>query len=220
MNFQAARNLEGQKDASGYQAGVSMTGTIMGIEEKKFTEKGKPFQQISLKDSLGETQKVKIWLGGGPDILVSDVGTQQSFSSLAVNPFKGKVYYKAFWDSMHPPQGQPLASHLTPATQAIIDQHRQPTPQQAATAIQDRMAGTSTDSQKMQRQPVNPTQQDYQAKEREKVLGMCFTNLLSGRLSNTPAVEIEQDLGEIAAIWRLAAMCIDGTGRVQEEPNF
>ncbi len=220
MNFQEARNLEGQKNAKGYQQGVSMAGQIQALIDpaRIFTTNKKPTQRIQLTDAQGETQKVKIFLGNGPDILLTDVGTVQSFSDLAMNRYKGNVTYMAFWDNMHPPQGQPTPTHLTAETQAIIDRHRETAGQQ----VMDHVGNV---------QPVDPTskypdppvphltQQDYEAKERKKVLGMCFTNLLSGRLSNMFAVDMEKDLGEIAALWRLAAICIDGTGQI-EKPGF
>ena len=219
-NFQDARNLEGQKDGKGYQVGIDMVGMVVSIRPKEFNKQGKPTQQIVIADSMGETQTVKIWLGNGPDIMPTDINTQQSFQQLAVNPWQGKIYYKAFWDNMHPPQP---STQLNPQTQAVIDQQfQQPTGQQAAGAIQDRMGA----------QPPNPVQQpgynppaqtppqDYQVKEREKVLGMCFTNLLAGRLAAVCPTEMEKDLGAIAALWRLSAMCIDGTGMVTDKPNF
>ena len=223
MNFQEARNLEGQKNAKGYQQGVSMTGTIVALVDPQriFTTNGKPTQRIQLLDDLGESCKVKVFLGNGPDILVADVRTVQSFTDLAMNRYKGNVTYMAFWDNMHPPQGQPTPTHLTAETQAIIDQHLRPQP--AAEAIQDRMGGTVGPNPNTYTPPPPtppPTQQDYQAKEREKLLGMCFTNILAGRMAAAPASELEKDLGEIAAMWRLAAMCIDGTGRVGEKPGF
>ncbi len=228
-NFQEARNLEGQKNAKGYQQGVSMTGTVQALIDptRIFTTNGKPTQRIQLLDALGESLKVKVFLGNGPDILPTDVGTQQSFTDLAMNRYKGNISYMAFWDNMHPPQGQPQSTQLNAATQAIINSHRPPTAGQAVEAIGNRMVGSEQTSRPTPQQsqfpplpdPI-PAQVDYAAKEREKVLGMCFTNLLSGRLSNTPAIELEKDLGEIAAIWRLAAMCIDGTGRVEEETRF
>ncbi len=215
MNFQTVDGLMGQKDSKGYQIGVpGMTSTIREISPAEYNKQGKHIQQVKLQDSQGRVEKVKIYLGNGPEILPTDVNTLQMFQQVALNDYKGTRYYMAFWDNMHPPQGQPQAAHLNAATQAIIDKHREP---QAA----EQMAGATADSQRMQGDSFHqPTQQDYAAKEREKVLGMCFTNLLSGRLSNMFAVDMEKDLGEIAAIWRLAAMCIDGTGRVTEEPNF
>lgn len=213
MSFQDARNLEGQKDAKGYQIGVSMIGTIMSIQPKEYNKQGKPTQQIVLTDTAGETQKVKVWLGNGPDIQSSDINTQQSFTSLGVNPWQGKMYYKAFWDNMHPPQGQ--STHLTAETQAIIDRHRGTAGQQ----IMDRMGGNETG-------PVqgsvtsSQNQVDYKAEERKKIVGMCFTNLLAARLYHVPACEIVDDTGEIAALWQLSNMCFDGTGQVQEGPSF
>lgn len=227
MNFQEARNLEGQKNAKGYQQGVSMTGTVRALidPQRIFTTNGKPTQRIQLQDTAGETLKVKVFLGNGPDIMASDVGTLQSFSDLAMNRFKGNITYMAFWDNMHPPQGQP--TQLTPEKQAIINQARGTAGQQ----IQDRMggpapavntppAGTPQQAYNPHPQVPPPTQQDYEAKEREKVLGMCFTNLLAGRLAAICPTEMEKDVGAIAALWRLSAMCIDGTGRVSKIPDF
>ena len=231
MNFQEARNLEGKKNAKGYQAGVSMSGTVQAIidPQRIFTTNGKPTQRIQLLDDLGESCKVKVFLGNGPDILAADVRTVQSFSDLAMNRYKNNITYMAFWDNMHPPQGQPQPStELNSQAQAIIDQQfKQPavgqqvqailSPQAPAPAQQPVPVVGQGGQPGAYTPPPQPTPQDYAAKEREKVLGMCFTSLLSGRLSNTPAVEIEQDLDEIAAVWRLAAMCIDGTGRVQDD---
>ena len=218
MSFQDARNLEGQMDAKGYQLGVSMIGTIVSIQPKEYNKQGKPTQQIVLTDTVGETQKVKIWLGNGPDILPSDINTQQSFTSLGVNPWQGKIYYKAFWDNMHPPQGE--ATHLNAETQAIIDRHRGTAGQQ----VMDRMGGIEprdpSGGSYPTPEPALPTQRDYQAEERKKIVGMCFTNLLAARLYHVPACEIVDDTGEIAALWQLSNMCFDGTGQVADQPNF
>ena len=214
MNFQEARNLEGQKNAKGYQSGVSMTGIVQALVDPQriFTTNKKPTQQIILVDAQGESQKVKVFLGNGPDMLPADVGTTQTFSDLAMNRYKGNISYMAFWDNMHPPQpAQQGATHLNAATQAIIDRHRQPL---AGQQVQDHMGGQVIPDSA----PI--LQDNYAAKEREKVLGMCFTNLLAGRLAAVCPTEMEKDMGAIAALWRLAAMCIDGTGRVTEDPNF
>ena len=227
MNFQDARNLEGQKNAKGYQEGVSMQGTIMALVDPQriFTTNGKPTQRIQLKDALGETLKVKVFLGNGPDILQADVNTVQQFTDLAMNRFKGNITYMAFWDNIHPPQTPPQ-SQLNTATQEIIGRYRQPS---AGEQIQDHMAGgqpvdasggSYPTPQPAYNPPPQPTQQDYEVKERKKVLGMCFTNLLSGRLAAICPTEMEKDLGAIAALWRLSAICIDGTGQVGEELKF
>ncbi len=211
-NFQEARNVEGQKNAKGYQQGVSMTGTIQALVDPQriFTTNGKPTQRIQLLDALGETCKVKVFLGNGPDIMSTDVGTQQSFTDLAMNRFKNNISYMAFWDSMHAPQGQP--TQLTPEKQAIINQARGT----AAPPVNGPPAGTPQQAYNPPPQAAPPTQQDYEAKERKKVVGMCFANLLAARLQLTPAVEILQDTGELQAIWQLSNMCIDGMGQVGE----
>lgn len=141
-------------------------------------------------------------LGPGQPITVEVTETQHGPRLKKVNPqYAGQ-------------QGQP--THLTPEIQQQINEARGFGTSQgtAGQQIQDRMGGPAPAIN------ATPTQQEYAAKEREKVLGMCFTNLLAGRLSNTPAVELEQDMAEIAAIWRLSAMCIDGTGRVAKIPDF
>ena len=115
-------------------------------------------------------------------------------------------------------QGPPQPTQLTPEKQAIINQARGTAGQQ----IQDHLAGSRpgdggspppAPSYNPPPQTPPPTPQDYEAKERKKVVGMCFTNLLAARLSHTPAVEVLQDTGEIQAIWQLSNMCIDGMGQ-------
>ena len=102
------------------------------------------------------------------------------------------------------PQQQPQPTQLTPAVQQQINAAR--SPQQAAQQIMDTMGGTATVT------PPNP--------DRERVLGMCFTNLLAGRLAAVCPTEMEKDLGVIAAIWRLAAVCIDGGILHPTPPRF
>ncbi len=236
MNFHEARNLEGQNNAKGYQQGVSMIGTVQALidPQRIFTTNKKPTQRIQLLDAQGETCKVKVFLGNGPDILPSDVGTLQQFTDLAMNKYKGNITYMAFWDNMHPPQGQ--STHLNAATQAIIDKHLRP--EQAAEEIQDHMAGpiTPTDpSTKYPDQPIppartpinqtytpppQPTQQDYEAKEREKVIGMCMCGHVNARLVHTPATELLEDKAQFAALWQIATRIVDGTGQVTDGPNF
>ncbi len=217
MNFQDARNLQGQMDAKGYQMGVDMVGTVRAVEPKKFSDKGKPFQQVTIQDSTGETIKVKIWLGNGPDVLPTDVGTQQSFQQVAVNPYKDNIYYKAFWDNMHPPQGQPPQSHLNAATQEIIDRHRQPSSQQAAEAIETRMGGTLPAPALPVALPPIPTQQDYAAKERAKAIGMCMHGYLVAEIGNRPLVEVWEDKATVQAAHQLGVTCVDGMGQILDQ---
>ena len=65
-----------------------------------------------------------------------------------------------------------------------------------------------------------PTQQDYEAKERKKVIGMCMTGHVNARLVNTPPTELLEDKAQFAALWQIATRIVDGTGQVQEGPNF
>ena len=60
-----------------------------------------------------------------------------------------------------------------------------------------------------------PTQQNRGVSDRKKVLGMCFTNLLSARLANTPAVELVDNKAELEALSRLAGFCVDGTSGME-----
>ena len=224
MNFQEARNLEGQKNAKGYQMGVKMPGTVMALIDIKrvFTTNGKPTQQIHLQDSLGETQKVKIFLGNGPDILQTDVTTKQQFTDLAMNRFKGHVTYMAFWDNMHPPQ-----THLNPQTQAIIDeQFQSPTGQQAASAVMDYMGGQQSPNitRKSYTSPPQtspPTQQDYEAKDRKKAIGMCMHGYLVAEIGRRPLIELFEDKATLQAAYQLGVICVDGMAQVVDsEPNF
>ena len=106
MNFQIVDGLEGQKDGKGFQVGVpEMTATVREIDEAEYNKKGKHIQQAKLQDSQGRVEKVKIYLGNGPVLEPKDVGTLQMFQQVAPNRFKNNMYYMAFWDNMHPPQG-------------------------------------------------------------------------------------------------------------------
>lgn len=219
MNFQEARNLEGQKNAKGYQMGVSMTGTVQALIDptRIFTSNGKPTQRIQLLDDLGDSQKVKVFLGNGPDILAADVTTVQSFTDLAMNRYKGNISYMAFWDNMHPPQDQPSTTQLNAATQEIINRHREPS---AGQQIQDHMAGKEPRTTKYPEPPIPTTQQVYETKEREKIIGMCMTGHVNARLAVTPPTELLADKAQIAALWQIATMIVDGTGKAQGELNF
>ncbi len=64
-----------------------------------------------------------------------------------------------------------------------------------------------------------PTQQHHGVPDRKKVLGMCFTNLLSARLANTPAVELVDNKAELDALSRLAGFCVDGVARHGGPPS-
>ena len=163
MNFQEARNLEGQKNAKGYQQGVSMTGTIVALVDPQriFTTNGKPTQRIQLLDDLGESCKVKVFLGNGPDILAADVRTVQSFSDLAMNRYKNNVTYMAFWDNMHPPQAAPPQQQpYTPPPQASPQQQSYTPPPQAPSPQQQ---------QAFNREMEQPKQPDWDEIARGKV---------------------------------------------------
>ncbi len=85
---------------------------------------------------------------------------------------------------------------------AISAQHsgQQPT---AGQQIMDRMGGKP----------------DYAAQERKKILGMCFTNIVSGSMPRITAVELEKDIEELKAMSRLSAICIDGVSGMTSNAN-
>ncbi len=228
MNFAIVDTLIGQKDGKGFQAGVpEMTATVRDINNAEYNKKGKHIQQITMQDSQGRVEKVKVYLGNGPVLMPTDVGTLQMFQQVAPNNFKGTMYYMAFWDNMHPPQGQSPTpeiqpTHLNAATQAIIDEARNRSPHLTRAQVIDQIAPlTPTDpSTKYPDQPTPTTQQDYQAKEREKVIGMCMTGHVNARLAVTPPTELLADKAQIAALWQIATMIVDGTGQAPTEVPF
>ncbi len=122
MSFQQARNLQGQKDQGGYQKGVgSMVGRLLSFKPKEFNTKGKPSQKAMIRDLDGEEQEVKVWLGNGPEFQPNDKDTLQTFQEVAINLFKNNMYYKCFWDNMHPPtqdtQAPPQTAQAPPGAE-------------------------------------------------------------------------------------------------------
>ncbi len=110
MSFEKVRNLLGQKDQQGYQIGLGeMVCNVVSVSPKEWNKKGKPIQKVQITDEEGETQKVTIYLGNGPDILDTDVGTLQRFNQVKPNSFKNNTYYQAFWSSMSPPEQLPAS---------------------------------------------------------------------------------------------------------------
>ena len=108
MSFEKVRALLGQKDQQGYQIGLGeMVCNVLSVSPKKWNKRGKPIQKVQITDEEGETQKVTIYLGNGPDILDTDVGTLQRFNQVKPNSFKNNTYYQAFWSSMSPPESLP-----------------------------------------------------------------------------------------------------------------
>ena len=212
----------------------------IGLARTVPTQRGqRNVQELEVVDQQGVKEKIAYWYDTDkPDFAMPPQQVGQWLRWVVKTKPNGQYLNISGYPekAASPPQPQ---SHLTPATQAIIDQHlRPPTAQQAAGAIQDHLAGSRPGDLASQ-PPINaapagtpqqvynpppqtppPTQQDYEVKERKKVLGMCFTNLLAGRLAAICPTEMEKDLGAIAALWRLSAICIDGTGQVGEEPSF
>lgn len=179
-------------------------------------------QELQVVDQQGQKEKIAYWFDvDKPDLAMPQQQLNQWLQWKVKTKPNGQYLNISGYPEKAAQQPQQQPTQLNPQTQGIIDQQfQQPTGQQAAGAIQDRMApqaGPPVTPPQTQVPP--PTQVDYAAKEREKVLGMCFTNLLSGRLAAVCPTEMEKDLGAIAAIWRLAAMCIDGTGQI-EGPNI
>lgn len=97
MNFNSVRQAEGKKDEKGYQIKIAMFGTPDGIDDVAFTPEGKRFQQVTMTDDNGETNKVKIYLGTDKTMIDGCIGKRLAFN-VAPNSFKNKMYYGGFWN--------------------------------------------------------------------------------------------------------------------------
>ena len=211
----------------------------IGISKGVNTQRGqRNVQELLVVDQQGVQEKIAYWYDTNkPDFAMPQQQINQWLRWVVKTKPNGQYLNISGYPetATTPPQQAPpqqqsytpppqTPSHLNAATQAIIDSHRPPATV-ATEAIHDHLAGSRPgDGGTVPPQTIpdsapilqNTTQQDYQAKEREKILGMCFTNLLAGRLAAVCPTEMEKDLGVIAALWRLSAICIDGTGQVQE----
>lgn len=203
----------------------------IGFAKAVPTQRGqRNVQELEVIDQQGVREKIAYWYDADkPDFAMPPQQVGQWIRWIVKTKPNGQyLNISGYPEKAAQPPQQP-ATQLTPATQVIIDEARNRSPQQAAGQAQDYMAGPPINAapagtpQQVYNPPPQtppPTQQDFAAKEREKILGMCFTNLLSGRLAAVCPTEMEKDLGAIAALWRLAAFCVDGTGQVGEVPNF
>ncbi len=97
MNFQALNN---QLDVD-----MQVMGTVVTVEETKFTEKGKPFNKVNLRDDAGVSRWVKIFQGNNPPMSPAQQGQRLSFKLKAGN-YQGKQYYQGFWQCLNPQQEQ------------------------------------------------------------------------------------------------------------------
>jgi len=128
MSFEKVRALLGQKNLQGYQLGLGkLTGTLVSFSPKEWNKKGKPLQQAVVRDELGETRKVKIYLGNGPEFQENDINTLQRFTNVRPNSFKGNMYYQAFWDSMTPPDASVPPQDASQSTNSPQGQNNPPT---------------------------------------------------------------------------------------------
>lgn len=94
MNFNLVRQAEGKMDGK-YQAKITMYGVPNPIGAVQYNPKtGKPFQQVTITDDAGETNKVKILGGKMGDACID----RRLVFDIAPNPFEGKMYYQGFWN--------------------------------------------------------------------------------------------------------------------------
>jgi hypothetical protein len=97
MNFAQVREAIGKLDEKNYQIKIAMFGTPQSFDGVTFTPEGKRFQQVFITDDIGETNKVKIYLGEEKTIGDGCIGKRLAFQ-IAPVPFKNKMYYGGFWN--------------------------------------------------------------------------------------------------------------------------
>ena len=112
MSFEQIRQIAGQMDGQ-YQKKMQITAEVVAFDPVKFNEKGKKFQQVLISDGV-EQQKVKIWLGNGPEIMM--IGTMTF--EIGPNPYQNNMYYAGFWDGKAPTGGQQAPQNTAKAPHA------------------------------------------------------------------------------------------------------
>lgn len=134
MNFQAIRQIKGQKDAKNFPAKLDMFGTFNEIGGTYFNMNQKPLSDCKITDDTGEKHNVKLYGDAPPTNLL---GTRCSFSLSAYDgTYQGKSYtgYSGFWNDRVPQQPQQAPQNT---------QQGQQQPAQGANAPQ----GAVTDAQ-------------------------------------------------------------------------
>jgi len=129
MNFQAVRQVKGQKDEKGYPAKVDMIGVFVEIGGGAYTLNQKLYCDCQIRDMAQEKHKVRLYVKEA--IPLGLLNTECSFSISAYDgEYQGKPYvgYSGFWNDQvlqRPAQGQvtpyqPPQGHQTPPQQSNV----------------------------------------------------------------------------------------------------
>jgi hypothetical protein len=97
MSFAQVRQLEGQKDQSGYDVKFTLPCTVGQILPVEFNKTGKKIQKVTLIDSLGEQQKVTLYAGNA-ELPPNLFNTTQTFSLSSYRTQRG-LFYSGFWNN-------------------------------------------------------------------------------------------------------------------------
>lgn len=202
----------------------------IGLAKTVNTPRGqRNVQELQVVDQQDVQEKIAYWYDTDkPDFAMPQqqlnqwlrwvVKTKPNGQYLNISGYPEKA---ATLPQQQPPQEQDFhqPSQLNPQTQAVIDAHCPP--RQAAEQIMDHLAGppvNQTYTPPPQTPP--PTQEDYAAKERKENIGKCMHGYVQVRLGVTQPTDFYADKGQIAVLWQIATMIVDGTGQVEEEPSF
>ena len=110
MNFQAVRQVKGQKDEKGYPEKVDMIGVFVEIGGGAYTPNQKLYCDCQIQDMAQEKHKVRLYVKEA--IPLALLNTECSFSISAYDgEYQGKPYvgYSGFWNDkvlQRPAQGQ------------------------------------------------------------------------------------------------------------------
>jgi len=120
MNFQAVRQVKGQKDAKGYPEKVDMIGVFVEIGGGAYTPNQKLYCDCQIQDMAQEKHKVRLYVKEA--IPLALLNTECSFSISAYDgEYQGNPYvgYSGFWNDkvlQRPAQGtQGTAQQSNPA---------------------------------------------------------------------------------------------------------
>jgi hypothetical protein len=110
MNFQAVRNVKGQKDDKGYPQKVDMIGVFVEVGGAAYTSNEKLYCDCYITDMSQEKHKVRLYI---KELIPTGVlNTECSFSISAYDgEYQGKPYvgYSGFWNNKvvpRPAQGR------------------------------------------------------------------------------------------------------------------
>lgn len=132
MDFGQVDAAFGKKDGK-WAVKVSMKGVVDSPNDVKYTEDGKPTQQVYITDGPGRRERVKI-LGNFPDLTQIDLKQNLIFEIWSTR-YENKKYYKGFCNVPDDREGP--STEPTPNTRYDYKPHNaQPTPQTAQRAPQ------------------------------------------------------------------------------------